>query len=564
MSQKSIRLNGEVAVSKLFFLSPICSLAFLLLLATDAAPAHFALTATYMDSASDWVGERCQTTSDGIPDIHLKLGGLAENVTPSSVEVYALDANGGIEGTWLAPCNGVYWTIDVQNNGDGTADLWFDTQTATINVTTSFEVIVTFPDGRQQTAHAAFNGLGSSSGSSSGAPTPPTPAGMMSGFPNATCVTLPSASGAPVGTTAGAGCAVASDGTSYPAPVPLAAGYVTFQPGASFGGYTVHGDGVTSDCDALVAALNSADVLVEPGRSNGSGGFDLYDVAGCSGTRITRPNANLRCDTNLVGGSSPILNVGFMNTFSTDFNFLIYQVEVAAGSVMGCTFRGYYGTSAPTGAVAAASMSFIDFKPEVTGGLIALNEFLGMGGNSGAINLEGDPGYSPRRGQTIEWNVFNGCDSETVEVDEGQTFTFRNNSVINCDTGVEQQFNTASGCYYAYNITGTFDYNDLEFPAGVGYAVSVHDFSYDYGLVAAANHTSRDNGCQGTVDYSGITFSYNYQAGTLSIPANYLIANVPGIVPGVWLDNYAGTNTCFRDPPGSTGSANDSDPACTY
>jgi hypothetical protein len=371
-----------------------------------------------------------------------------------------------------------------------------------------------------------------------------------------------------VGTTAGAGCAVASDGTSYPAPVPLAAGYVTFQPGASFGGYTVHGDGVTSDCDALVAALNSADVLVEPGRSNGSGGFDLYDVAGCSGTRITRPNANLRCDTNLVGGSSPILNVGFMNTSSTDFNFLVYQVGAAAGSVMGCTFRGYYGTSAPTGAVAAASMSFIDFKPEVTGGLIALNEFLGMGGNSGAINLEGDPGYSPQSGQTIEWNVFNGCDSQAVEIDEANNILFRNNTSINCTTVEEQQFNTCSSCNYAYNITGAFEYNDLEFPNGAGATIANPGANYNYGLGAAANHTTRDCGCTGTVNYSQSTFQYNYQAAaSAAAEANYFICGNVGLcitTPGVWVDNYAGANTCYNVPPGSAGSANDTSPTCSF
>jgi hypothetical protein len=391
-------------------------------------------------------------------------------------------------------------------------------------------------------------------------------ANALANLTGATCVNVPTSQGAPAGTCAGT-CNIASDNVAAPTPVPLGGGYVTVSPGTSYGGYTVAGNGTTDDTAALAGILNQQDILLEPGT---------YLVGNGSGSDITRNNANLRCDTKVVGGSNAMSTVKITTpTSGVQFRAFIYYNGGAAltvGSVMGCTIVGPYGTSTvPNGSQSALSQGIFEIWPPDTGGLFAENYVVGMGGNSGSVNYAGTTG-TPQSGQTFEWNVFNGCDSQALEIDEGQNLLYRNNTEINCTTVLEQQGETCSGCNYAANITGTFEYNDLEFPNGTGYGQSISSVNTtagdDYGLAAIANHTARSTGaggcgCQGTVDYSGATMKYNYTAGVAStVLAFYAIGNVTNNVPAVWLDNFVGTNACFYAPPGSAGSANDTSPAC--
>lgn len=104
-------------------------------------------------------------------------------------------------------------------------------------------------------------------------------------------------------------------------PIPSLNSPVTISPGATFAGYTVYGDGVTDDTDAIQAALNTSDVIVAPAT---------YAIAGSvsipTGRNISCENGATFLDTQSTG--TRMLEIGR----SAD--------SVGNNSIVGCNLQG--------------------------------------------------------------------------------------------------------------------------------------------------------------------------------------------------------------------------------
>jgi hypothetical protein len=147
---------------------------------------------------------------DGVNDIHTKLAGLSE---PIIAQVTVTDGTGGI---WVSPCNSMNWIIKVQNNNDGTADLWFDWYADR----PTYVVTVSYPDGTNQTATAMAP-----------SPTPipsstPSPTPTLTLTPTPTSTPSPTRSSSPTPTPSPGATPAVNAGNGAPLPVISPALYV--------------------------------------------------------------------------------------------------------------------------------------------------------------------------------------------------------------------------------------------------------------------------------------------------------------------------------------------------
>ncbi len=104
-------------------------------------------------------------------------------------------------------------------------------------------------------------------------------------------------------------------------PIPVLNNPVTIEPGATFGGYIVYGDGVTDDTPAIQEALNTSDVIVASAT---------YAIAG----NVTIPTGrNISCQNGAT----------FLDTQAKDTRMLQIGYDsssIGNNSIVGCTLQG--------------------------------------------------------------------------------------------------------------------------------------------------------------------------------------------------------------------------------
>jgi hypothetical protein len=282
--------------------------------------------------------------------------------------------------------------------------------------------------------------------------------------------------------------------------------------------YNADATGVADVTTAFQSAVNAGDLDIPAGT---------FKLAQVSPTTITVPSGhNVRCENGAV------LNT---NT-STSVNFHIFEFnDTASSSIVNCKFRGpnYNIASIPPLSNSFQSAVYIQTTSALSkshDNLVACNDFNGIAGFIGAVQIYGNDGNQPASfHNTVQSNTAEHCGYYFIQISSGKNNIVTGNTLNDCAGFVE------ADDIGQQNTGNLVDSNHLTFTYGVGQSASNGGSGCNIltcGLAPA------------NFNYSGNTCSNNIVDGTHASSVNRLV-NAGG-TPAVYTSNTC-TGSCVLD-----------------
>ena len=203
-------------------------------------------------------------------------------------------------------------------------------------------------------------------------------------------------------------------------PLPTLYNPARVQPGAVFGGHSVHGDGASDDTAALQAAVNAGDVVIAPAT---------YAIAGSIDVPSYR---NIQCEQGAV-----LLNPLHTNTPQNRMLQFGWTVPAHHDSLLGCTLAGTNSTPPSYDINIESNWLLAVGNGSASDVLIMGNTFRNSWGDSLTTYAPNSSTTSGPTNVAIIANDFENCGTAGVHINGGQQIHVAFNRFVDCNLNPE-------------------------------------------------------------------------------------------------------------------------------